>query len=41
VADGAVSEVDGAGGGQRAPKPAKRKSRRWQDGEKYFPRSLI
>lgn len=33
VADGAVSEADGAGGGQYAPKPAKRKSRRWRDGD--------
>jgi hypothetical protein len=32
VADEAVSEADGAGGGQSAPKPAKRKSRRWRDG---------
>lgn len=33
VADEAVSEADGAGGGQYAPKPAKCKSRRWRDGD--------
>jgi hypothetical protein len=33
VADGAVSEADGAGGGQYARAYAKRKSRRWRDGD--------
>jgi hypothetical protein len=34
VADGAVSEADGAGGGQHAQTLAKAKSRRWRDGGK-------
>ena len=34
VADGAVSEADGAGGGQSAQTLAKGKSRRWRDGGK-------
>jgi hypothetical protein len=34
VADGAVSEADGAGGGQTAQTLANAKSRRWQDGGK-------
>ena len=33
AADGAVSEADGAGGGQHAPRPGKTKSRRWRDGD--------
>ncbi len=33
IADEAVSEADGAGGGPSAPTPAKRKSRRWRDGD--------
>ncbi|MDP3037831.1 MAG: hypothetical protein Q8N07_08875, partial [Rhodocyclaceae bacterium] len=34
VADGAVSEADGAGGGQTTQTLAKAKSRRWRDGGK-------
>lgn len=33
VADGAVSEADGADGGQTARTFAKGKSRRWRDGD--------